>query len=132
MLGEQRDYVAELLTETVREIRNTGARVLIVSPTPASGWDVGQCLMRSVYFAMDELSCDFALETDTEPFLLLKEVQDEVPVYWLYEDFCNDGVCDVMQDGVFIYRDGGHLSKEGSAFLGVQHKWMTTFRQIAY
>jgi hypothetical protein len=52
-------------------------------------------------------------------------------VYWLYEDFCDNGICDVMQDGVFIYRDGGHLSKEGSAFLGLQHSWMGIFRQMA-
>lgn len=125
-------FVANAIIDTAEAIRSTGARVLIVSPTPSSGWDNGQCLMRSVYFALDEASCNFALQTDTKPFLLLKEVEDEVPVYWLYEDFCDDGVCDVMQDGVFIYRDVGHLSKEGSAFLGVQHKWMTTFRQIAY
>lgn len=130
-IGEARVLVANLLVNTVQEIRRTGSRVLIVSPTPASGWDIGQCLMRSVYFAMDEASCNFALETDMEPFLLLGEVENEVAVYWLHQDFCRNEICDVMQDEVFIYRDAGHLSKEGSAFLGRQHSWMETFRQIA-
>jgi hypothetical protein len=88
-------------------------------------------MMQSLYLEMDEASCNFALETETGPFTLLRAVEDEVAVYWLYEDVCNHGICDVMQDGVFIYRDGGHLSKEGSAYLGWKHSWMDTFRQMA-
>lgn len=131
LLGEQRDYVGNLLLETVEEIRSTGARVLIVSPTPRSGWDNGQCLMRSVFFEMQEEICNFELNIDTGPFALLRAAQHNVAVYWLYENICADGVCDVMQDGVFIFRDGGHLSKEGSAFLGLKYNWMRSFKHIA-
>jgi SGNH domain (fused to AT3 domains) len=124
-------YIADAIIRTVDEIRKAGARVVIVSPTPESGWDVGQCLVRSVYFSMDEESCNFSLETSAGPFSLLEAVEDEVAIYWLYEDFCRNAICDVMQDGVFIFRDGRHLSIEGSAFLGVQNGWMKRFRQIA-
>lgn len=129
---DQFNFIANALRETVREIRLTGARVLIVSPTPASGWNIGQCLMRSVYFEADEASCDFKLDTDTKPFNLLRSVSDDIAVYWLYDDFCDGGRCNVLRDGVFIYRDGGHLSKEGSAFLGQRYDWMTNFMRMAY
>lgn len=129
--GEQGDFIASALRETVREIRETGARVVIVSPTPRSGWNIGQCLMRTVYFEAGEDACNFALDLDTAPYELLKSVEDYVAVYWLHQDICADGVCDVMQDDVFIYRDTGHLSKEGSAYLGRRNTWMDEFRRIA-
>lgn len=121
------DHVTQKLLETIEAIRATGARVMIVSPTPRSGWDIGLCAMRSEYFDEDEASCDFALNTKTLPYTLLRGVSDSVPVYWLYDDICKDGVCDSIQDGIFIYRDWGHLSNEGSAYLGHKHNWMKNF-----
>jgi hypothetical protein len=125
------EFIAEQLIATVNSIRETGARVIIVSPTARREWDIGQCMARSVLFGLDEASCDFPLDTDNPAFRLLRMVDDEVAVYWTYEDICDDQTCDVMQDGVFIYRDNGHLSKEGSAYLGRQNDWMGTFREIA-
>jgi hypothetical protein len=131
LFGKHKDYIANLLLSTVREIRKTGANVLIVSPTPKSGWNIGKCLKRSVYFEMREENCDFPLETDTEAFELLRAVEDYVAVYWLHKDFCLNGVCDAMQDGAMIYRDTGHLSIEGSEFLGLRHNCMQTFSRLA-
>ncbi len=39
----------------------------------------------------------------------------------LDEIMCKNSECDTMVDGVFIYRDTGHLSKEGSHLIGVQN-----------
>jgi hypothetical protein len=36
-----------------------------------------------------------------------------------------------MQEGVFLFRDWGHLSKEGSAYLGQRNRWMAVFREMA-
>lgn len=124
-------FVANAIVDTAEAIRSTGARVVIVSPTPSSGWNNGQCLMRTVYFEADEASCDFPLELDTGVYELLRSVEDNVAVYWLHQDICAGDVCDVMQDGVFIYRDTGHLSKEGSAYLGRLNAWMEEFMRIA-
>lgn len=123
--------VSEALRETVRLIRESGSRVVIVSPTPSSGWDIGQCLTRATYLDADEASCDFALDLEEDRFELLRSLESYVAVYWLHEDICADGACDVMQDGVFIYRDTGHLSKEGSAYLGRRNGWMDEFLRIA-
>lgn len=128
---DQQDLVKQSLMLTVGKIRETGARVVIVSPTPASGWDNGQCLIRSIYFAIDDQNCNFPLDMATAAFAMLKAVEDKVAVYWLHKDFCNREICDVLQDGIFIFRDRRHLSKEGSAFLGFQHDWMQAFRTMA-
>jgi hypothetical protein len=124
-------FVASKLLETAEAIRGTGARVVIVSPTPASGWDTGHCLMRSTYFGMDEASCDFPPGDATPADRLLRMVGDRVPVYWLADDVCGNGICDAVRDGVLVYRDGGHLSIEGSAYLGRTYGWMARFREMA-
>ena len=124
-------FIADKIRKTAREIRKTEARVVVVSPTPSSGWNNGQCLIRSVYYGMNEASCDFALDTDKKSFALLRSAADNVAVYWLHEDFCENETCDVLKDNNFIYRDIGHLSKEGSAYLGRNNHWLEKFRLMA-
>ncbi|MGR3711527.1 MAG: acyltransferase family protein [Shimia sp.] len=121
------EEMAENLRGTAETIRSTGAKVIVVSPTPASGWDIGLCSLRSAYFGTNAAKCDFALNSDTAPYKMLKTVEDTVPIYWLHDDICADGVCEAAQDDVFIYRDSGHLSKEGSAFLGTRNNWAERF-----
>ena len=87
--------------------------------------------MRSVYFGADAEVCNFTLDVNKKNFEMLRYVADDVAIHWLHEDFCYDGTCNVLQEGVFIYRDKGHLSKEGSAYLGRKHLWMKKFRQMA-
>ncbi|WP_322890110.1 MULTISPECIES: acyltransferase family protein [unclassified Yoonia] len=129
--GPDLPFVAEQLIATAQAIRETGADVIIVSPMPRTGWNIGQCLMRSVYFGMDEATCDFALRADSAVDVMLRMVAEEVPVYWLHDDFCRNGMCDAMQDGTFVYMDFGHLSNEGSAHLGRVNDWMGRFRAMA-
>lgn len=33
---------------------------------------------------------------------------------------CIEGICHVVEDGTFLYRDTGHLSNDGSRWLGAQ------------
>lgn len=113
-------------------IRSTGAEIVFVSPTPSSGWDIGQCSLRSVYFSEDDDRCNFPLQLQTRPYQLLRMVSDDVPVYWIHKDICAGGVCDVIKGGTLIYRDEGHLSREGSAYLGRTHDWVQEFRRLAH
>lgn len=125
------EYIDGHLQKTVEGIRRTGARVVIVSPTPVSGWDNGQCLMRSIYFENPDYPCDFSVDMEISSKNLLEVAEKYVPVYWLQEDICPDNICDVMQGDILIYRDDGHLSKEGSAYLGRTNSWMEKFRRLA-
>ena len=131
LYGDNVDLVAQRMRDTVDMIRETGARVVIVSPPPVNGEDIGKCLTHVVLYDMDEATCDFPLDGETRANEFLHSVADHVQIYWLHDAICPDAVCDAMQDGTFIYRDTGHLSNEGSAHLGRKNEWMATFRQIA-
>jgi hypothetical protein len=39
-------------------------------------------------------------------------------VVFLTDFLCRGDTCHASLDDAFIYRDGGHLAKEGSAYLG--------------
>ena len=43
---------------------------------------------------------------------------NKIPSVNLADFLCVDDLCSATMDNVFIYRDGGHLSHEGSAYLG--------------
>jgi hypothetical protein len=45
-------------------------------------------------------------------------LESSVPVVWLSDTLCSSRHCVSHINDVFIYRDGGHLSHEGSAYLG--------------
>ena len=129
--GEALDYVTRRLRTTIDMIRATGVDVLIVSPTPPSGFSIGQCTLKSTLFSKPEDNCDFDLDTKNAFFNLVQAVSDHVPVYWLHKDICKMGVCDVIQEGNWIYRDTGHLTYEGSSYLGGKNNWIQQFRTIA-
>ena len=124
------EYMAQRLRETVNAIQKTGAKVVIVSTTPRSGWDNGRCLVRSVYFDVEGEPCDFVLNKKIDAYELLQILNQDIPIYWLSDDICDDEKCNAMKSGIFILKDRTHLSKEGSEYLGKFNKWMPRFRAI--
>lgn len=123
--------VRRALIATVRRIRATGARVLIVSPTPSSGRNNGQCVVRATMFGRSPKICDFRYDPAKNLVGVLQSLPDDIPVYWLKDDICPLGECRAMQDDRIIVRDTGHLSKEGSAYLGRKHDWTAQFKAQA-
>lgn len=123
--------VRNALIETANEIRKLGARVVIVSPTPLSGRNNGLCVAHASFANKPLEICNFPLDLDTRPYSLLRSVSGQIPVYWLPDIMCARGSCDTIRENVFLYRDPGHLSKEGSAYLGENYRWMEPFRTIA-
>jgi peptidoglycan/LPS O-acetylase OafA/YrhL len=123
--------VRRALIDTANKIRAQGARVVIVSPTPFSGKDNGLCVARASFVGAPPEICNFPLNVNSNAFSFLQTVNDQVPVYWLTDIMCSRGQCDAMRGNVFLYRDGGHLSKEGSVYLGKNFSWMEQFRAIA-
>ena len=126
------DVVRQALLATADEIRKSGARVIIVSPPPASGWDIGHCLEQSIFQGLDpDRSCSFALNEGDEAASLLRSVSAQIPVYWLRGGICEGATCQGAQDGVLLYRDNGHLTREGSASLGKAAGWAALFAAMA-
>lgn len=125
--------IAKGLMETARQIRAHGRKVVIFSPTAEHDEDIGQCLVRATFFGASERTCDFpraSIHNRTE-FALLARVAATVPVIRIDDMICGSETCDTIQDGHFIYRDDGHLSKEGSAYLGRKFGWANLARRIA-
>jgi peptidoglycan/LPS O-acetylase OafA/YrhL len=133
--GDSIGYVADKLRETVDQIHlKSDARVLIVSPTPRpeNNFNLGQCAVRSVIFGASKDTCSFKINLDNRPYQLLQNVSNTIPVYWLQNNICDDGLCNSVIDDTFIYRDTDHLSKEGSAYLGSKNKWIDSFYSMAF
>ena len=116
--------------ETVRKIRDLGVGVVLVSPTPRSGADIGRCLMRKAQNKSAK-SCSFAFPNDHFSNDFVQSLEDHVSVYWLQDDICEGTNCRAEIDGKMIYRDSGHLSKEGSAYLGKTRDWHNRMKTLA-
>lgn len=120
----------EALRATIAAIRALGKRVVLVAPPPASDFDVGRCLELKAngkaVFGADNPSCAISeahyrvLRADV--LALLDRVANEaaVPLIRLDEFLCREGTCATEISGHFLYRDGGHLSYDGSRLLGQQ------------
>jgi peptidoglycan/LPS O-acetylase OafA/YrhL len=116
-------FVAERLTATVKAIEALGKRVTIVAPPPASGENIGECLEKATLLDAPVSTCDFpavAARTGAAATtaLLRPIAASGVSVVWLADQLCRQDVCHASEDGVFLYRDAGHLSFEGSRWIG--------------
>jgi peptidoglycan/LPS O-acetylase OafA/YrhL len=125
ILPASADLLSEALQQTVERITATGKRAVIFSPPPATGDDLGKCLAHAARFALPLKQCDFAVK-DIEPirqqaFDVLRNLSTSThPVLWLTDGICNATLCQASHAGIFIFRDEGHLSIEGSRWLGQQ------------
>jgi len=112
----------EAMRRTLERIRQLGKTPVVFSPTPGNGHDIGRCLMRATLFNVPHSACDIdaadSASRQARVHEFLRAVQTLAAVVWLHEGMCAEGVCRAARDGVFLYRDDGHLSHEGSAYLG--------------
>ena len=111
----------ERFVETIRKLQRNGKRVLIVSPPPRSGFDVGECLEREesslVLFRPEcEISVDdyYSYEKSITDSLKTIAARTNAEVIWLKDLLCDEEKCRVRIGDAYLYRDGGHLSIEGS------------------
>lgn len=127
--------VRAALLDTADRIRALGIQVVIVSPTPATGADIGQCLASAALAQGLPTACDFAL-ADSAPvnrtaIAFLRDLSAQVPWIDLSALICPDGRCATRKRDVFIYRDPGHLSVEGADWLGRTYRFDRLIRPSA-
>ena len=115
---------AAAMIETVKRIKAIGKTPVLFSPPPRNGNDIGGCLKKSIFFGKDKAFCDVLVTHSTqryrEVWSFLKEVEKHATVVWLSDYLCSTSSCKASFDDVLIFRDSGHLSYEGSAYLGKQ------------
>jgi peptidoglycan/LPS O-acetylase OafA/YrhL len=130
MLATDPSFLAERVTATTRAIEALGKRVVIVAPPPTSGKDIGACLKRATLLNLDVAACDFpaaaARANDANVTTLLRSLEAKgIVVAWLADQLCREDVCPASKDGVFLYLDAGHLSAEGSRWIGAHTSALT-------
>jgi len=128
--------VGDALLQTVAAISATGARVVVVAPPPNNGTNLGQCLARAVRNGQLQRGrpspCDFArTQAVRYPDALLARIAPTVPVIRLDMMLCPHGTCLTQREGRLVYRDDGHLSIEGSQWLGARYRWADMVRHKA-
>ncbi|HEW9969939.1 TPA: acyltransferase family protein [Enterobacter cloacae] len=117
----------KILEATIEKITNLGKKVVIISPTPESGYDIGQCLKKSNLIGRNPTICNFkypTLDEETERVLQnLRSLSHIAKVVMMESLICDNGECHAYENNVMIYRDKGHLSYEGSEYLGRKYNF---------
>jgi peptidoglycan/LPS O-acetylase OafA/YrhL len=110
------------LKDTLLRLRAIGVNVIIISPPPNPGWELGHCLERQLWDDHPLDACGFANGAFSDPVMraydLLKAVEGEAQIIWLDRIFCDPLRCYTARDDMLLYRDRAHLSIEGADWLG--------------
>jgi peptidoglycan/LPS O-acetylase OafA/YrhL len=97
-------------------------RPIVIAPPPETRFDFGACLVKASRFQMALSVCDFPVATwqriQKSTIAFLDTLGQRYPVVWPSASLCDGITCHVSINGIFVYRDGGHLSREGSRLLG--------------
>jgi peptidoglycan/LPS O-acetylase OafA/YrhL len=128
------------LKRTVDAVRALGKRVVVVSPPPASGFDIGRCTER-LETELPILGVNHECRIDVNAyrkeraavleFLAALPQKAGVQVISFDSYLCDSGTCRTYVDGTFIYRDRGHLSHEGSVFMANAVSLVEKINQVA-
>jgi peptidoglycan/LPS O-acetylase OafA/YrhL len=107
------------LKNTISELRKLNITPIVISPPPKTGFDVGECLERqygSALLLRNNCEIDYAqyIQHQSEVNKVLSELEKVTKVVWLKDYLCSNKTCKVAIDNVFLYRDKGHLSIDGS------------------
>jgi hypothetical protein len=113
--------ISNKLSKQLRIISDSGKRVVLVGPPPMPGYVPSSCLARRELSGLELLNCNFPLTENTnkdrEQALLLFE-NESTSVLLLSEIMCQSDECITTNAGEFFYGHGGHLSPNGSNWLG--------------
>ncbi len=125
--------VADMLLQTLKKIVDLGKIPIVVSPTPGNGKDIGRCVLRAVYFGRDPSTCDYPLSTISperkKAFALMDDIGRQYNVIRLDKMLCVNGVCKSSLLPSFLYRDGGHMCREGAMKLGQEYRLYNLVKQ---
>ena len=109
-----------LLKFTISKIQDLGKKVVLVAPAPKNAEDTGLCLARAKLNGIDLAACNFSPKVNLLPKSAeyLEKASVNAGVFKLQDLICKPTVCQPYAGNTFIYRDRGHLSREGSRYLG--------------
>lgn len=119
--------VATEFKKTLNELVEMGVKPIVFSPPPVNGVDLGRCLARADWRGLNLDICNFRVDEITSDRIkvnkLLKIIKKTSKVIQLDELICNKSICKTHFGSIYIFRDGRHLSHEGSAALGKKYNF---------
>lgn len=122
------------LRRTVELLRAQGFKPIIIAPAPAPSYNAGRCWARMAVHKQERY-CDFPYQDagkgTHETEALMEAASEFAPVLYLRDLICPGGHCSATIDGFPVYRDGGHLSAQGSRALGAKHHLSRMVRERA-
>ncbi|WP_051361190.1 acyltransferase family protein [Desulfuromonas sp. TF] len=128
------------LKNTIDTVRGLDKKVVIVAPPPSAGFDIGRCLERldnDLPVLGVEMECQIKHSdwiSDRKPvldFLGVVSKRADVEVVYPSNYLCDSGLCKTYVDGIFIYRDEGHLSYDGSVLLAAKMQLIENIQHLA-
>ena len=129
------------LKKTIDSLRHAGKRVVVIAPPPRGAFDVGRCLDRlaasKVLMGSPDPTCRIPVSTHLRERAvidhLLSRVAAEanVAVIDFADALCDQQFCQTRLGDTPLYRDGGHLSYDGSRALAQHLNLGSLIRQMA-
>ena len=108
--------------ETLKFLEDRNITSIIVSPPLANGKDIGRCLTRAHLHKLNMSMCDIRSDDFTDERIIayefLENISKEYKVIRHDNVLCGSDVCKSHFGDVWLYRDKGHLSIEGSKYIG--------------
>jgi len=116
------DFLVAKFIETLDWLVKQGIKPIVFSPPPRDGRDIGLCLARSNWLGLEGTVCDLKLADyrayEAKTLRFLSRIEERYEVIKVADYLCAKRRCKAEEEGVFIYRDKGHLSIAGSIYLG--------------
>lgn len=121
------------LKATLEWLIGQGVTPVLFAPPPRDGSDVGACLIRSRWFGESGERCAPSVagvqKFDAPVRALLGGLEQQYRMVDVADFLCDKASCKVEDGDIFIYRDGGHFSYEGSRYLGRKMSFYETISQ---
>lgn len=112
----------DTLVASIRQLKDAGKRVLLVSPMPTPNFDIADCIARAIFMNLPTQRCDFEISKDrrTRGYSFLQDVANRsaAKLLVLRDLSCPGGSCMTSIKGVPLYRDSSHMNAVGSAKFG--------------
>lgn len=109
------------LSATLKRLNQMQFEIVVVFPPPSSGFNTGACWESTIPLGLQN-RCNWMLADSTKSTFRARDTLADLPSFVtpiVLDDFiCPEGMCLASYEGVPMYRDGGHLSVEGSRAIG--------------
>lgn len=116
------DIAKDEFIKTIKQLELTGKKIVVIGPPPSNRADHGKCFARN--FSSNEMTqCNFPLKEVKPAYqkimqqLRIVQIQTDMTLVDLKDVICDDSICKVVDGDVVIFRDRGHLSREGSIYV---------------